>query len=362
VLAIPEAAKRDVECAGQVVHARGNRLQAGRPVIHRIHRDNVRQERLRGADIRGRFLTADVLLARLQRHPVRRLAVRVDRHADDAPRHVAHGRLPGGEEGGMRPAESQRDTQPLRVAEDHVGAHFARRRHDGEREQIRRHRDERPGLVGPRDERPEVVEPSAFVGILDQRTERPRVEAHRVGRSHPQLDPQRFGAAPEHRDGLREAAVRHEEHSAIVAQLLRLQPVQQRHGLAGRGPFIQQRRVGHFHPGQIRDDGLEVEQRFEPALRDLRLVRRIRRIPARVLEQAPPDHARRQRVVITQADEAAQHAILAGNGLEAAQVLRFALGGRQSERRPEADAGGNGFVDQGVQRGSADRREHRFCR
>jgi hypothetical protein len=39
--------------------------------------------------------------------------------------------------------------------------------------------------------------------------------------------------------------------------------------------LVQQRRPGHGEPGEVADHGLEVQQRLEPALRDLRLVRRV---------------------------------------------------------------------------------------
>src|SRR5262245_40861141 len=55
-----------------------------RAVIDRIHRRDARRQNLRGADVRGRLLAADVLLARLQREPISRLTAAIDRNADDA--------------------------------------------------------------------------------------------------------------------------------------------------------------------------------------------------------------------------------------------------------------------------------------
>ena len=51
--------------------------QAFRTVIHRIESGDVGEKRLRGADVRRRLFAADVLLAGLQRHAVRRMAVHV---------------------------------------------------------------------------------------------------------------------------------------------------------------------------------------------------------------------------------------------------------------------------------------------
>jgi hypothetical protein len=45
-------------------------LEPARTVIHRVHRRHHREQHLRGADVGGRLLAANVLLARLQREPV----------------------------------------------------------------------------------------------------------------------------------------------------------------------------------------------------------------------------------------------------------------------------------------------------
>ena len=75
------------------VDARRDGRQALGPVEHGVHRRHVGQQRLRGADVGGRLLAADVLLARLQRHAVGRAALRVHRHADDAAGRLADVRL-----------------------------------------------------------------------------------------------------------------------------------------------------------------------------------------------------------------------------------------------------------------------------
>ena len=115
---------------------------------------------------------------------------------------------------------------------------------------------------------------------------------------------------------------RHQERAVRVAELLALHAMQQRHRLAGRGAFVQQRRVGHRHPRQVRDHRLEVEERLEAALRDLGLIRRVGRIPARILEHAAPDHARRQRVGVAEADEAAEDLVLLRDRLEPREIRR----------------------------------------
>ena len=55
-----QALRQDVR---QHLHARGDLLQAFRPVINGIERRHVGEQRLRGADVARGFLTADMLLA-----------------------------------------------------------------------------------------------------------------------------------------------------------------------------------------------------------------------------------------------------------------------------------------------------------
>ena len=73
-----------------------------RAVIDRIHRRDHRRKNLRGADVRGRLLAADVLLARLQSEPISRLTAGIDRNADDAARKRALVGVLGRDRGGVR--------------------------------------------------------------------------------------------------------------------------------------------------------------------------------------------------------------------------------------------------------------------
>ena len=258
----------------------------------------------------------------------------------------------------MRSAEAERHAEALRVADDDVGAELAGRRQQRERQQVGRDGDQHLGGVRPGDDRPDVDHRPVVVGILQECAEHlRRVERPGVRRADLQRDPQRFGAALQHRQRLREHPVRHQEHAA-VGRLLRRDAMQQRHRLAGRGGLVEQRRARHRQSGQVGDHRLEVQQRLEPALRDLRLIRRVGRVPARVLEQAAADHARRDRVVVAQADEAAQHPVALGDAGQPGQVLVLGFAVGQRNRRRPADGGGDGLVDQRVERRGADRRQH----
>jgi hypothetical protein len=93
-----------------------------RAVIHGVHRRHHREQHLRGADVRGRLLAADVLLARLQREAVGGLPCASTVHADEAPGHAALQLVAHRHVAGVRAAEAHRHAEALRAA------HRARRR------------------------------------------------------------------------------------------------------------------------------------------------------------------------------------------------------------------------------------------
>ena len=111
---------------GHPVGALGDGPQAVRPVVDRIHARDDREQDLRRADVAGRLLTADVLLAGLQREPVCRRAVGVDADADESAGHRALQARPDRDVAGVRPAEPERDPEPLAGAHRDVGAKLTR--------------------------------------------------------------------------------------------------------------------------------------------------------------------------------------------------------------------------------------------
>ncbi len=117
---------------------------------------------------------------------------------------------------------------------------------------------------------------------------------HRVGITDVEADVERFRASLQDVQRLREDAARDQEYALLPGRrLLRLQPMEHRHRFGGRRALVEQRRAGDLHAGEVPHDRLEIEQRLEPALRDLGLVGRVGRIPAGILEDVPEDDARR---------------------------------------------------------------------
>gem|GEM_PF-2673333 len=132
----------------------------------------------------------------------------------------------------------------------------------------------------------------------------------------------------------------------------------QGHRFGRSGGFIQQRGVGDLHAGQVGAQGLEVDQRFHAALRDLGLVRGVSGVPRRVFQHVAQDDVRGEGAVVPLADEGAEHLVPVGDGADLGQCFHFGqrAGQRQCGRR--LDARRHDGVGQCVQRGVADHVEH----
>ncbi len=85
---------------------------------------HIGQESLRRADVAGGLVSADVLLSGLHRHSQRGLASRVDRHANNTPRHLAGVGICGGQKARMRAAKAHRHAESLGGAHGDVEAHL----------------------------------------------------------------------------------------------------------------------------------------------------------------------------------------------------------------------------------------------
>ena len=102
--AVAQPARED---RGQPVDAARDQLEALAAVVDGVHRGHHGQQHLRRADVGGGLLAADVLLARLQREPQRRVAVGIDREADEAARQRALEAAAHAHVGGVRARRSR---------------------------------------------------------------------------------------------------------------------------------------------------------------------------------------------------------------------------------------------------------------
>ena len=83
---------------------------------------------------------------------------------------------------------------------------------------------------------------------------------------------------------------------------LALLPEAQSQCLCGGGALVEEGCVCNVEPREVADHGLVVEEALEAALRDLRLVRRVLRRPAGVLEEVAQDGVRHDGVVVAHPD------------------------------------------------------------
>ncbi len=229
---------------------------------------------------------------RLQRHAERRLAVRVARYADDAAGKLALELVLRREERGMRTAVAERHAEALRVADADVGAPLARRRQQHEAHEIGGDGDHGTGGVRAITELSIVEHRAVARRILDQRAEHVVADGRRPPIAHHDIDAADMRARANDVDRLRMAFVGNEE--GLLARLAAA-GVRHRHRFGGGRALVEQRRVRDLEPGEILHHRLKRQQRFQPSLRNLGLIRRVRRVPAGILENIALDHRRRER-------------------------------------------------------------------
>jgi hypothetical protein len=344
--------------------ARGYRLQAIGSMVDAVHRGHVRQQRLGGADVRRRLLATDMLLARGQRHAVGLPSVNVHGDADDAARRLPHVRVPRREKRGVGTAVAKRNTEPLRVAEDDVRAHLSGRCQQRQCEQVRAYRDEDARAMRVGNKRLEIGDRSELVRVLKQHAEHTRLECHRLHRADMEFDVERFCTRAQHVDRLRQTPIADEKEASFSpgtsrgSSCARTCAVQKGHGFSGRCRLVEQRRVGDFHPGQFGDHRLKIQQRLETPLRNLRLIRRVGRVPAGILHDHAEDHGWRDRVVVAEPDVRAERLVSPRDGRQAPQICVLAFSRREIQGALQAYRSRNGVVYQRVERYGADGRKH----
>ncbi len=257
----------------------------------------------------------------------------------------------------MRTARAHRDAEPLAGPDRDVDAELGRRDEDGEGEQVGRGDGDGPPGLGVGDDGREVAHPARGPGVLHEQPEHVPDAIERLGSvevDDGQLDPERDGAGAQDGQGLRQHVGVDREDGALGC--LGGAPGE-RHGLGGGGALVQERGVRDVEAGEVGDRGLEVQEGLEPALGDLRLVRRVRRVPGGVLQHVAPHHGRGAGAVVAHADEGGDDAVAAGEGAQRGRHRRLVEGLGQVQH-PVADARGDGAVDELVEGGQAHDVEH----
>ena len=200
--------------------------------------------------------------------------------------------------------------------------------------------------MGPLGDRGVVGKAALGAGILEQAADYRLIEGEGGRRPHNDRDAASLGPGGDDGDGLRVASGVHQE---LLPGAWCGHAERHAHRLGGGGRLVEEGGVGHFEAGQVAHHRLEIEERLEPALGDLRLIGRVRGVPARVFEDVPLDDARDVAVGVSHAQEGPENSVGPGPFGQFGERLRLARGGRQIQRLAQPDVPGDQGVDQLVE-------------
>mmetsp|Transcript_63294 Transcript_63294/g.167732 ORF Transcript_63294/g.167732 Transcript_63294/m.167732 type:complete len:219 (-) Transcript_63294:276-932(-) len=167
-----------------------------------------------------------------------------------------------------------------------------------------------------------VLQTASGVGVLQQSSAE-LGHGREIGGlvvTHDQLhaDPRR--ARLHHVDGLRVHFVAHKE---LVLRFRVHGARKHGHGLCSSRALVQQGRICCFHACELTDEGLIVHQRLHATLRNFCLVRRVRCVPRRILQEVARDDVWNQSSVVTHAEEVLRDHVLREDRFRQRQGVRL---------------------------------------
>ena len=306
------------EGLSEPVDAGGDAGQADGTVVDGVHGGDVGQQRLRGADVARRLLAADVLFAGLQGQAVAGLALGVLGHSDEAAGQLALESGLHGHEAGVGAAEEQGHTEALGRADGDVRTLGGAVLEQGQGKQIGVEGDECAAVMRTVDGFGEVADGAGGAGLgADDAEDVFADEAFgEVGDGDAEVHS--LGAGTDDGDGLRVEFGIEDDGCPLLHGT-----THQQDRLGDGGGLIEEGGIGDVEAGEVLDDLLEVQQRLEPALGDLGLVRRVGGVPGGVLDQVAADDGRGDRVVVALADELGAHDVLTGEFAQVVQHLEL---------------------------------------
>ena len=264
----------------------------------------------------------------------------------------------------MGTAPAHRQPEALRRADRDVGAELSRRPHQGQGERIARRDQQRVRRPGARRQRGVVAHPAVGRRVLDEDPEDPAaVEVGQERVADVDVDAGGGGTRAHNCNRLRMAIVGDEEHRPVDRLERGVNRGRHVHRLGGRGGLVEQRGVGDRQPGQLGDHRLERQQRLQPALRDLRLVGRVLRVPAGVLQHVALHDARHHRAVVAEPEVRAKTAVARRHRAQMSRRPGLAAGsagdgGFDGDRALPADRGRDRLGHQLLHRATADDGQH----
>ncbi len=314
-----------------------------------------------GADVAGRLVTADVLLAGRQGQNEAAPPICVDGLADQPPGKLAHELLPRRHQPDGGAAEVEGVAQRLSLGGDDVRLHGARRLEQAEGNDLGDdHDQQRAGRVTGLGEGREIADPSEEVGILHDHAGGLGIDEAAEVLAAIRIRP-RFGErdAEEAGAGFGDIAVM----GMQPARQHRLAPLGDaaghHHRLGARRRPVVHRGVGDLAAGEQRDLGLELEQVLQGALRHFRLIGGVGGQELAALDQVIDGGG--NEVAVDAGAEEGRHPggrqVAAGHGGQTALHLHLAGMRRQVDRPVEAGRRRHVAI-QVVDRRCADGRQH----
>ena len=340
---------------GQAMNAACDTFQTRRAVENRVQAGDVGQQHLRGTNVGVRFLAADVLFASLHRHAQRGVTRRIFRYADNPARHGAFEFIFRREEGRVRAAVAHRHAEALGGAEDDIRALLARRRQQHQRHKVGSDADYHFARFQLGDQFAVIVDFAGGAHLLQQHAEDILVIEHFVGVIDDHVEAEGFRTGAHHVQGLRMDIGGNEE---AVGVFQFADAFGHRHRFGGGGRFIEQRSGSDIQPGEIESDLLEVEQRFQAALGDFRLVRGIGGIPARIFQHVALNNRRQLHGGVAHADVRLEALVATGDRLQLCQRGEFGCRVAHLRWGRQLDILRHNLADQGVKRIRADGLQH----
>ena len=213
------------------------------------------------------------MLARLQRQYVSGLPIDVERLADDPSGHTTDVVQARRDQAQVRPPVVQMVAEGLTLPDGDVGTELARRREHAERERVEDLDGPRSPIVGPAEQFPYRLKRAVDVGMLHD--DGGHVGVDLGSASPPVRDGEDLGLVPRsppvgaqrvHQPRVDRSG---DEHAIATVSPRHVDRLDERRGA------VVERRVRDLEARQLADHGLELEQRLQHALRELRLVRRI---------------------------------------------------------------------------------------
>ena len=294
-----------------------------------------------------------MLFAGLQGQPIGPVAVGINRHAHNPPRHCTFHFIFARHIGRMRSAIPLRHTKALRRSNGDIRPHLTWFFQQRQGQRVRRNDTNRVCLMQRCNVFGEITYMAIRAGILKNRTKYRR-RVHLVGIANNHVDAQRCRSGLHHCNILWMAITVYKKRFCLRLR----HPLRHGHCFGTGCCLVQQGRIGNLKPRQIADHGLKIQQRLKSALRNLGLIGRIGRVPRWVFQNVPLDRGRCDRAMIALTDQAGQHFVFVGG--DAHMLKHFALRHRLAkiERFFHADRWRQRIINQGRQRFRPNRLEH----